>query len=213
MSLNTRETETDDVHFRVIAPLPTPVPNLYRPALDIVVPVHNQAQELARAVRRLRSFLRLAFPFSARITIADCASTDSTRDVATALAAELVGVRLIHLNEAGRGRALAAAWMTSDARIVASADAGLDIDVSGLPRRCAQTSLAVSSRPCSIAAGFSTPSFCCARGVPACGSTPPEDLYTSAQSPNIWVTCASWRSLTRWPSRFTATPSKSCGRT
>src|SRR6266851_7977663 len=109
MSLNTRETKTEDVHFRVIAPLPTPVPNLYRPALDIVVPVHNQAQELARAVRRLRSFLRHAFPFSARITIADCASTDSTRDVA-------------------------AAWMTSDARIVASADAGLDIDVSGLPQ-------------------------------------------------------------------------------
>ena len=134
MSMNTRETKTEDVHFRVIALLPTPVPNLHRPALDIVVPVHNQAQELARAVRRLRSFLRMAFPFSARITIADCASTDSTRDVATALAAELVGVRLIHLNEVGRGRALAAAWMTSDARIVASADAGLDIDVSGLPQ-------------------------------------------------------------------------------
>src|SRR5216683_4936941 len=110
MSMNTRETKTEDVHFRVIALLPTPVPNLHRPALDIVAPVHNQAQELARAVRRLRSFLRMAFPFSARITIADCASTDSTRDVVTA------------------------AWMTSDARIVASADAGLDIDVSGLPQ-------------------------------------------------------------------------------
>lgn len=134
MSLNTRAIETEDVHFRVIVPLPTPVPNLHRPALDIVVPIHNQEQEVARAVRRLRSFLRQAFPFSARITIADCASTDTTRDVATALAAELVGVRLIHLNEVGRGRALAAAWMTSDARIVASADAGLDIDVSGLPQ-------------------------------------------------------------------------------
>jgi len=175
MSLNTHET--DDIHFRVIAPRPTPVPNLYRPALDIVVPVHNQAQDLARAVRRLRSFLRLAFPFSARITIADCASTDSTRDVATALAAELVVVRLIHLNEVGRGRALAAAWMTSDARVVASADAGLDMDVSGLPQLIAPVMsghseisvggrfkalradwLAGSSRPCSIAAGSSTPS-------------------------------------------------------
>ena len=134
MSLNTRAIETEDVHFRVIAPLPTLVPNLYRPALDIVVPVHNQQQELARAVRRLRSFLRHTFPFSARITIADCASTDSTRDVAIALAAELGSVRLIHLNEEGRGRALAAGWMTSDARVVASADAAPDIDVSGLPQ-------------------------------------------------------------------------------
>jgi hypothetical protein len=69
MSLNTRETKTEDVHFRVIAPLPTPVPNLYRPALDIVVPVHNQAQELARAVRRLRSFLRHANSRRLRICI------------------------------------------------------------------------------------------------------------------------------------------------
>ncbi len=132
MSINTRPTQTEDVHFRVIAPRPTPVPTLHRPALDIVVPVHNQEQELARAVRKLSSLLRHAFPFSARITIVDCASTDSTREVATALSAELAGVRLIHLNQEAHGRALAAAWMTSDARVVASA--GLDIDVSNVPQ-------------------------------------------------------------------------------
>ena len=134
MSINTRPTQTEDVHFRVIAPRPTPVPTLHRPALDIVVPVHNQEQELARAVRKLSSLLRHAFPFSARITIVDCASTDSTREVATALSAELAGVRLIHLNQEAHGRALAAAWMTSDARVVASADAGADLDVSELPQ-------------------------------------------------------------------------------
>ncbi len=107
MSINTRPTQTEDVHFRVIAPRPTPVPTLHRPALDIVVPVHNQEQELARAVH-------------------------STREVATALSAELAGVRLIHLNQEAHGRALAAAWMTSDARVVASA--GLDIDVSNVPQ-------------------------------------------------------------------------------
>jgi glycosyltransferase involved in cell wall biosynthesis len=151
MSLHRRATDTDDVHFRVIAPLPTPVPRLHRPALDIVVPVHNQARELARAVRTLRSFLRHAFPFSARITIADCASTDSTRDVAAELAAELAGVRLIHLNQEGRGRALAAAWMTSDARVVASADAGPNIDMSRLPELIAtvisgQSDISVGAR-------------------------------------------------------------------
>jgi glycosyltransferase involved in cell wall biosynthesis len=133
MSIKNRATEIEDVHFRVIAPRPTPVPSLHRPALDIVVPVHNQEQELARVGRRLGSFLRHAFPFSARLTIADCASTDSTGEVANALAAELGTVRLIHLNEETRGRALAAAWMTSDARVVASVDAGQDIDVSSLP--------------------------------------------------------------------------------
>jgi len=134
MSINTRSTDIAGIHFRVIAPRTTPVPTLHRPALDIVVTVHNQEQELARAVRRLRSFLRHPFPFSAQITIADCASTDSTRDVATALAAELGGIRLIHLNGEARGRALAAAWMTSDARVVATAEVDPEIDVSSLSR-------------------------------------------------------------------------------
>src|SRR5437762_2393779 len=114
------------------APRPTTVPTLHRPSLDIFMTLHNQEQQLARAVRKLSSLLRHAFPLSARITIVDCASTDSTREVATALAAELGGVRLIHLNQDAHGRALAAAWMTSDARVVASA--GLDIDVSNVPQ-------------------------------------------------------------------------------
>jgi hypothetical protein len=149
MSINRRATHIEDVHFRVIAPRPTPVPALHRPALDIVVPVHDQEQELAHVVRKLRSFLRDVFPFSGRITIVDCASTDSTREVAAALAAELGGIRLMHLNEEARGRALAAAWMTSDARVVAGADPGQDLDISSLPELIAP----VVSGHCEISIG------------------------------------------------------------
>jgi glycosyltransferase involved in cell wall biosynthesis len=102
------------------------------PAVDVVIPVYNEERDLAQNVRRLHAYLRDEFPFAARITIADNASTDGTWSVAMRLAAELPNVRPLHLNEKGRGRALAAAWLTSDARVVAYMDADLSTNLSAL---------------------------------------------------------------------------------
>jgi glycosyltransferase involved in cell wall biosynthesis len=89
------------------------------PKVDVVVPVHNDELDLERWVRRLRAYLALEFPYSAEITIADSASTDGTLAVASRLAAEFHDVRLLHVNDLGRGRALAAAWLTTEASVVA----------------------------------------------------------------------------------------------
>jgi len=102
------------------------------PAVDVVIPVYNEARDLAQNVRRLHAYLRDEFPFAARITIADNASTDGTWSVAMRLAAELPNVRPLHLNKKGRGRALAAAWLTSDARVVAYMDVDLSTNLSAL---------------------------------------------------------------------------------
>lgn len=100
--------------------------------VDITIPVHNQERGLAPVVRRLHAYVMSEFPFSARITIVDNASTDTTWAVALRLARELPDVRLVRLNETGRGRALAAAWLTSDSRVVAYMDPDLSIHLSGL---------------------------------------------------------------------------------
>ena len=102
------------------------------PAVDIVVPVHNEEADLARNVRRLHTYLRDHFPFSARITIADNASTDDTWRVAVNLAEELDDVRVLQLPEKGRGRALRAAWASSEARVVAYMDVDLSTDLAAL---------------------------------------------------------------------------------
>ena len=102
------------------------------PEVDVVIPVYNEERDLAQNVRRLHAYLRDEFPFAARITIADNASTDGTWSVAIRLAAELPNVRSLHLNEKGRGRALAAAWLTSDARVVAYMDVDLSTKLSAL---------------------------------------------------------------------------------
>ncbi len=96
------------------------------PDVDIVVPVYNEVAQIESSVRALHEFVHHGFPLTARITIADNASTDGTWDTAVALANSLPGVRAIHLDEKGRGRALRAAWSASDAAVVAY----LDVDLS-----------------------------------------------------------------------------------
>jgi glycosyltransferase involved in cell wall biosynthesis len=112
--------------WRVVALL-TPAPEV-----DIVIPVHNEERDLAQSVGRLRAYLKHEFPFSARITIADGASTDGTLKIAGQLAADFPDVRLLRINENGRGRALAAAWLTSDAGVVAQMEVDLTSGLSGL---------------------------------------------------------------------------------
>jgi glycosyltransferase involved in cell wall biosynthesis len=101
-------------------------------AVEIVVPVYNEQPVLEASVRRLRGYLEQHFSFSSRITIADNASTDSTFEIAQALAQELDSVEALHLESKGRGRALRTAWMRSDAEVVAYMDVDLSTDLSAL---------------------------------------------------------------------------------
>lgn len=102
------------------------------PVLDVVIPVYNEEVDLGLCVRRLHAYLRAGFPFTARITIADNASTDATLAVAELLAAELDGVEVLHLDAKGRGRALRTAWAGSDAAVVAYMDVDLSTDLNAL---------------------------------------------------------------------------------
>ncbi|MDH6197466.1 putative flippase GtrA [Mycobacterium frederiksbergense] len=102
------------------------------PVLDVVVPVYNEQAALAHSVRRLHSYLEENFAVPVRITIADNASVDDTPRIAAELAAELDGVRVVRLEEKGRGRALRAVWSTSDAPVLAYMDVDLSTDLAAL---------------------------------------------------------------------------------
>ncbi len=102
------------------------------PAVDIVVPIFNEEPVLTASIRKLHDYLREEFPFSARITIADNASTDHSWDVAQSLAVDLDGVRALRIDEAGRGRALHAAWSQSDAQVLCYMDVDLSTDLAAL---------------------------------------------------------------------------------
>jgi putative flippase GtrA len=119
--------------------------------VDVVVPVRNEERDLAPSVRRLVSYLRESFPFSARITIADNGSTDATWAIASRLARELPEVRAIHMELPGRGRALRAIWSESDAEVLAYMDVDLSTDLNALlplvaPLLSGHSDLAIGTR-------------------------------------------------------------------
>src|SRR5436305_2346925 len=116
-----------------LSPRPARAPAPRSPArVDIVVPVYNEQAALARSIRRLHDHLADHMPFDWRIVIADNASTDQTLRIAAALADDLPGVGLLALPLKGRGRALRAAWLASDAEVVCYMDVDLSTDLRAL---------------------------------------------------------------------------------
>jgi glycosyltransferase involved in cell wall biosynthesis len=71
-------------------------------------------------------------PFPWRIVIADNASTDATLRIARELARRLENVGSMRLLVKGRGHALRAAWMASDADVVCYMDVDLSTDLRAL---------------------------------------------------------------------------------
>ena len=121
------------------------------PVLDVVVPVHNEQHTLRACVSRLHDHLVQTFPYPFRITMADNASTDSTWQVACALAAEYPAVTPVRLEEKGRGRALKTVWLASDAPILAYMDVDLSTDLDALwplvaPLMSGHSDLAIGTR-------------------------------------------------------------------
>ena len=121
------------------------------PVLDVVVPVYNEQADLEGCVLRLHEHLTRSFPYPFRITVADNASTDGTLEIAYGLAGRLPGVRAVHLEQKGRGRALRAVWSESDAAVVAYMDVDLSTDLNALlplvaPLISGHSDLAIGSR-------------------------------------------------------------------
>ena len=120
-------------------------------AVDVVVPVHNEEADLGPSVRRLHAYLSTRFPVTWRITIADNASTDATPAVARVLGEELPGVRVVRLDQKGRGRALRHSWLDTEAAVVAYMDVDLSTDLAALlplvaPLLSGHSDIAIGSR-------------------------------------------------------------------
>jgi putative flippase GtrA len=120
------------------------------PVIDVVIPVHNEEAQLAASVRRVLAALE-QLPWTFRVTIADNASTDQTAVIARRLSHEHPEVRVEHLAEKGRGRALKQAWGRSDSDVLVYMDVDLSTDLDALlplvaPLISGHSDLAIGSR-------------------------------------------------------------------
>ncbi|GGC98662.1 sugar translocase [Tersicoccus solisilvae] len=120
---------------------PTVAPRLRRgpvdtagpvPVLDVTIPVYNEEKDIEATLRRLHRHLTDHFPHRFAITVADNASTDGTLPVAERVARELPEVRVVHLEEKGRGRALRRVWSDSPSPVLAYMDVDLSTDLAAL---------------------------------------------------------------------------------
>jgi len=119
--------------------------------VEVVIPVYNEERVLAASIRCLHAYLRNGFPYPFVLTIADNASTDGTLMIARQLEAELTGVRVVHLELKGRGRALRHVWGGSDADVVAYMDVDLSAKLDAFlplvaPLLSGHSDLAIGSR-------------------------------------------------------------------
>lgn len=119
--------------------------------VNIVLPVYNEEADLETSVRRLHAYLTDEFPLTWQITVADNASTDRTRAIASALSRELPEVACLHLDRKGRGLALREAWSHSTSQVVAYMDIDLSTDLHALlpmiaPLASGHSEIAIGSR-------------------------------------------------------------------
>jgi glycosyltransferase involved in cell wall biosynthesis len=95
-------------------------------SVDIAVPVRDEAATLAANVGALVAWLERRAGFAWRVVIVENGSSDATPAIARSLAARHPRVDVLELEAAGRGGALRAAWLASDADVVAY----MDVDLS-----------------------------------------------------------------------------------
>lgn len=103
-------------------------------SLEVVVPVYNEESTLDANATTLIHELQNQRAITWSVLIVDNGSVDRTLEVANRLAEQhRDNVRVLHLDEKGRGRALRAAWLQSQADVVAYTDVDLSTNLKHLP--------------------------------------------------------------------------------
>ena len=103
--------------------------------VDVVIPVYNEQRILESSIDTLRTFLLENFSkYDWKIIIANNASKDNTLEIAKRITRKYKDVRLVHLDQKGRGRALKKAWLSSKADIVSYMDVDLSTELSAFPK-------------------------------------------------------------------------------
>lgn len=101
-----------------------------RPELSIVLPAHNEANQIAASIHRVDSFVR-QLPFSYEILVGDDGSTDGTAAVVEKLAYSRV--RVVQRPWRGKGAILTSSFQAArGTQYVGFLDADLEIDIGYL---------------------------------------------------------------------------------
>lgn len=121
------------------------------PVVNLTLPVYNEEAQLERHVEIIHEVVGKEFGDKCEIVIANNGSTDSTLDLARALARRLQGIRVIDIMKKGRGAALQESWRSSSCQVLSYVDIDLSTDMRHYPSLVdfvlrGQAAVAVGSR-------------------------------------------------------------------
>src|ERR1051326_924796 len=101
--------------------------------VNVTIPVFNEEVLLAPSIDRLSSFLENHFAGRYELVIADNGSDDCTLEIARQLERRHKSLRVLHLDQKGRGRALKKSWTESNADILSYMAVDLSTEPDCLP--------------------------------------------------------------------------------
>ena len=104
-----------------------------QPFLSIVFPAYNEEHRLPETLTTTLAFIQ-SQPFSSEIVIAENGSSDSTLQIARDFAAENPGVTVLHIDEAGKGRAVQQGMLAAKGQYRFICDVDLSMPISEIPR-------------------------------------------------------------------------------
>jgi len=105
----------------------------YSQLVNVTIPVFNEETRLRRSIPKLHTFLTCNCRFKFEIVIADNASTDGTLAIAQRFSETYSAVRVVHLDQKGRGRAIKNVWSDSNADVLSYMDVDLSTELCVFP--------------------------------------------------------------------------------
>ena len=131
------------------------------PFLSIIIPAHNEETRLPGALGQVYAFLEKQ-PYTAEVLVVENGSHDRTLQVARGLIQSFPGIRLLHEDQPGKGRAVRRGMLeaSGEYRFFADADFSMPVEQINrfLPPVCS-CDIAIASREFAGAIRYGEPGF------------------------------------------------------
>jgi dolichyl-phosphate beta-glucosyltransferase len=119
-----------------------------QPFLSVIIPAHNEESRLPDSLRQLGKFLEEQ-SYTSEVVVVENGSQDRTYQVGLELTEHMPNLRIMHLDEAGKGLAVRIGLMASqgDYRMIADADFSMPVEEINLflpPKQ--DTDICIASR-------------------------------------------------------------------
>jgi len=119
------------------------------PFLSLILPAHNEAERLPVSLKLVRDFINRQ-TYESEVLVIENASTDDTAKVVEGYQADFPQLKLIRLEQGGKGNAIRAGMLATkgEYRFMADVDFSMPVEEISkfLPPNLAQTQVAIASR-------------------------------------------------------------------